>query len=82
MKLNKHGTTEKSDRKVVIKLKRMFDLYFHLGDSHGFLKIAEFCKKHQISERTLRRDIALLKEILPGTIVNYDRCWSRKLSKE
>ena len=60
------------------RLFRILKLYEKLKTDPKPLHIDKFCAKFAISERTLRRDIQILKEIFPNLLIILNRKWTVK----
>jgi hypothetical protein len=60
------------------KIRRVIKLYLDLHISGiNIVDIDLFCLEHAVSERTLRRDIKLLKEIFPAFGPFFSRPWNK-----
>ena len=60
------------------RLFRILKLYERFKTDPKPLRIDKICAKFAISERTLRRDIQILKEIFPGFSIHLNRKWTVK----
>lgn len=68
--------SKKKNNSVNKKIYRIINLYAHVTSVCECIFIDEYCAEHKITERTLRRDIRVLKDIFPTLYFYVDRKWS------
>jgi hypothetical protein len=61
---------------MIEKYRRIINLYVKSSSDHQ-LDIDQYCNEYNVTERTLRRDIKLLKAIYPDFYIYPNRLWTK-----
>ena len=59
----------------VKRIHRVLQLYAKIMATHGYIDIDEFCDEYQVTERTLRRDVRVIKDLYPNLLIYFNRNW-------
>lgn len=66
---------KKALKKNNARIHRIIQLYVIISSRDKVLNIDKYCNDFQITERTLRRDIKLIKDLYPDMNILLNRNW-------
>jgi predicted DNA-binding transcriptional regulator YafY len=66
---------KKTISKGINRIHRIIQLYVIISSRDKVLNIDEYCKNFQVTERTLRRDIKVIKDLYPDMYILFNRNW-------